>query len=288
MPDTLIPPALAVVVFGLLASLGWGVADFSGGFTSRRGPVLGVLLGSQVASLVVGLPILAASHEPAMQPTDMLIGIAGGTLGAAGLAFLYRGLAVGRMGVVAPVAAVLTATLPVAFGFLTEGLPSIPAIVGIGCAVVGVVLVSRAPSAPDGRPSGLRYAVAAGVIFATFTVSANYLSEGLIVAPVIVIRLTSVLTITGWILLRRQPWRVTRGLWPALAAIGVIDMAATAAYLAAIAIGPLAYAAILASLYPVVTTILATIVLRERVSPVHAVGILAAAAAVVLIAGASA
>ena len=288
MPDPLIPASLTVVILGLLASLGWGIADFSGGLTSRRGPVLGVLLGSQIASLLIGLPVLAATREPSLQPTDILIGIAGGPLGAAGLAFLYRGLAVGRMGVVAPVAAVLTATLPVGFGFLTEGVPSFVAIAGIGCAVVSVVLVSRAPSAPDGRPSGLRYAVAAGVIFAAFTISANYLSDGLIVAPVILIRVTSVLTICGWLVLRRQPWRVPRGLWPALAAIGVMDMAATAAYLGAIGIGPLAFAAILASLYPVVTTILATVVLRERVSPVHAVGILAAAAAVVLIAGASA
>jgi drug/metabolite transporter (DMT)-like permease len=288
MPDPIVPASLAVVVLGLLASLGWGVADFGGGFTSRRGPLLGVLLGSQVASLLVGIPILLATREPSLRPTDVLIGIAGGLLGAAGLAFLYRGLAVGRMGVVAPVAAVLTATLPVGFGFLTEGLPSLAAAIGIGCAVLSVVLVSRAPSAPDRRPSGLPYAVAAGVTFAAFTVSASYLSDGLIMSPVIVIRITSVLTITAWLVVRRQPWRVPRGLWPALLAIGVLDMAATAAYLGAIAIGPLAFAAILASLYPVVTTILATVVLRERISPVHALGILAAAAAVVLIAGATA
>jgi drug/metabolite transporter (DMT)-like permease len=81
---------------------------------------------------------------------------------------------------------------------------------------------------------------------------------------------------------------VARPLWPALVVVGVIDMAATVAYLTAIDIGPLAIAAILASLYPVVTTILAAFILRERISPIHAVGILAAGAAVVLIAGASA
>jgi drug/metabolite transporter (DMT)-like permease len=98
----------------------------------------------------------------------------------------------------------------------------------------------------------------------------------------------SVLTIAGWLVIRRPPWRVARGLWPALVVVGVLDMSATAAYLSAIAIGPLAIAAILAALYPVVTTILAALVLRERISRVHAVGIAAAGAAVVLIAGASA
>lgn len=276
------------MILGLLASLGWGVADFGGGLASRRGALLGVLLGSQIASLAIGVPILALGGEPAMQPLDLVISIAGGGLGAAGLALLYRGLSLGRMGVVAPVAAVLTATLPVLFGFVTEGVPSNLAIGGIGCAVVSVVLVSRAPAAPDGRPSGIWYAIGAGVIFAAFTISASGLSDGLIMSPVVVIRVVSVLSITAWILTRRAEWRVPRRLWPALLVIGVLDMAATASYLASISIGPLAIAAILASLYPVITAILAAVVLRERVTALHAVGIVAAAAAVVLIAGATA
>lgn len=288
MPDALIPPALAVIVFGLLASLGWGVADFGGGLTSRRAPVLGVLLWSQVASLTVGVPILALSGEPAMQPADVVIALVGGSFGAAGLALLYRGLSTGRMGVVAPVAAVITATLPVVFGFITEGVPSWLAVAGIGFAVISVVLVSRAPAQPDGRPSGLKFAIGAGVVFASFTILAAQFSEGLVVSPVVLIRVASILSITAWIVARRESWRVPLSLAPALLGVGVIDMAATASYLSAIAIGPLAIAAILASLYPVITTILAAVVLRERIRPVHAVGILAAGAAVVLIAGASA
>jgi drug/metabolite transporter (DMT)-like permease len=288
MPDTLIPSTVAVVGLSLLASVGWGVADFGGGLTSRRAPVLGVLFWSQVASLVVGVPILLLAHEPAMRSEDLAISVAGGILGAVGLSFLYRGLAVGRMGVVAPVAAVLTATLPVAYGFLTEGLPSTVAVLGILLAAVSVVLVSRSPEDSGGRPSGVWYAIAAGCTFGMFTIAANGLADDLIVTPVVLIRFTSILTVATWILARRQPWRVSRRLWPALLIVGVVDMSATASYLSAIAIGPLAIAAILASLYPVVTTILAAAVLRERISPVHAVGILAAGVAVVLIAGASA
>ena len=288
VPDVLIPPTLAVVALGLLASLGWGVADFGGGLTSRRAPVLGVLLGSQLASLAVGLPILALRPEPAMQPLDVAISVLGGLLGASGLAFLYHGLSTGRMGVVAPVAAVLTAALPVLFGFATEGVPSVLAIAGIAVAVLSVILVSRSPDTGDGRPSGLVYGLVAGTIFGAFTISASYLSDDVVLSPVIVIRVASVTFLTTWILVRRATWRVPRGRWPALVAVGVIDMAATAMYLSAIAIGPLAIAAILASLYPVVTTILAAAVLRERVSLVHALGILAAGAAVVLIAGATA
>ena len=107
MPDALVPASLAVVVLGLLASLGWGVADFGGGLASRRAPVLGVLMWSQVASLIVAIPILLAGHEPAMRDLDIVVSLGGGVLGALGLALLYRGLSVGRMGVVAPVAAAL-------------------------------------------------------------------------------------------------------------------------------------------------------------------------------------
>jgi drug/metabolite transporter (DMT)-like permease len=282
------PPAVAVVVLGLLAALGWGLSDFGGGLAGRRAPVLGVLLGSQVASLVVGIPIVALAGEPAMRPLDVAIAVGGGVLGATGLALLYRGLSVGRMGVVAPVAAVLTATLPVGFGFLTEGLPSIVAILGVAVAAISVVLVSRAPASPDGRPTGLWYGLAAGAVFGFFTISASQLAEDVIFTPTVVIRMASITVVATWILVRRQPWRIDRRLWPALFAIGVVDMSATASYLSAISVGPLAIAAILAALYPVVTTIMAALVLRERISLVNAAGIAAAGLAVVFIAGASA
>jgi drug/metabolite transporter (DMT)-like permease len=289
MPESLIPPTLVVVILGLLASLGWGAADFGGGWASRGAPVLGVLGVSQATSLLVGLPILATSTEPAMTTTDLVIAIGAGLLSVLGLGLLYHGLAIGRMGVVAPVAAVLTATLPIVFGFVTEGIPSGFAIAGIVLAIVSVVLVSRAPAAPgDDRPSGLGFALAAGTMFGSFAIGASFLGDGLVVSPTIVIRIASVTVIVALLLLRRDLWRVPRRLWPALFAVGVVDMLASASYLGAISIGPLAIAAVLAALYPVVTTVLATVVLRERVTAGHAIGIVAAAGAVVLIAGARA
>jgi drug/metabolite transporter (DMT)-like permease len=287
VPDLPIPPALAVVVLSSLASIGWGFSDFGGGVTSRRAPVLGVLGGSQAASLLVGVPLLLAAHEPAMRPGDFAISVVGGILGSSGLVLLYRGLSAGRMAVVAPVAAVLTAAIPVAFGFITEGLPSVVALVGIGVAVVSVILVSQPSEDADGRPSGLPYAVGAGTLFGLFTVLVSRLDDAFILSPLIVIRVASIAMIGAWIVIRRPAWRVPRRLWPALLAIGLGDMAATASYLLAIAVGPLAIAAILSSLYPVVTTLLAALILRERVTPAHAAGIVAAGVAVALISGAA-
>jgi drug/metabolite transporter (DMT)-like permease len=288
MPESLIPPSIAVIALSLLAALGWGVGDFGGGLASRYAPVLGVLLWSQVASLVVGVPLLLVSHEPAMLAQDILIGLAGGALGGGGLSMLYRGLSTGRMGVVAPIAAVITSGLPVLFGFALEGMPSVLALAGIACAVASVVLVSRAPAEASERPSGVGYAVAAGAMFGTFTILMSQLSDGLVVTPVVLVRFASIATVAALVVLGRAPWRVPRRLVPALFAVGVMDMSATALYVAAIAIGPLAIAAILSSLYPVLTTLLAAVVLRERMTGVHAIGIVAAAAAIVLIAGAGA
>jgi drug/metabolite transporter (DMT)-like permease len=286
VPDPLVPPTLLVVVLGLLASIGWGVGDFGGGLTSRWAPVLGVLFTSQLASLVVAGPLFVIAGERPMSADDLLLSGLGGVFGASGLALLYRGLSIGRMGVVMPIAAVITAAMPVAFGFVTEGIPAALAIAGIVLAAVGVVLVSLSPGSTEGGRSGIAYGVATGVMFGMFPIVTSGISDDLLVGPVVVVRLASIVTVAAAILLARISWRVPRRLWPAMVGIGVADMLATTAYLAAIAIGPLAIAASLTSLSNVVTVLLAALVLRERITPVHAVGIAAAATAVVLIAAA--
>jgi drug/metabolite transporter (DMT)-like permease len=287
MPE-LIPASLVVVVLGLLASFGWGVGDFGGGLASRASPVLGVLLTSQVASLIVGVPLLLLAAEAPMNLSDLVLAAIGGALGASGLALLYRGLSVGRMGVVMPIAAMLTAALPVGYGLVTQGRPPDLAILGIVFAVVGIVLVSLSPRPVDGRPSGLWYGVVTGLIFGFFPIVMNGISDDVLVGPVVMVRIASVATVAAAIVVGRQRWRVPRRLWPAMLGIGLADMLATVAYLAAIGVGPLAIAAILTSLSNVVTVILAAVVLRERITPIHAVGIVAAGVAVMLIAGSGA
>ena len=284
MPDPVLPPTLLVVAFGMLASLGWGLADFGGGLTSRSAPVVGVLFISQATSLVLAVPLLFAAGESTVRPMDIVLAALGGICTSTGLGLLYYALSVGRMGVVMPVAAVITAVLPVAWGFVTEGVPPILAILGIVCAAGSVVLVSRSSGDVDGRPSGFWLGVLTGLVFGVFPIVTNGISDDLLVAPVVIVRVASVLSIATLLLVRRPAWRVPRRLLPALVAIGVVDLVATAAYLASIAVGPLAVAATLTSLSNVVTVVLAALVLRERISPIQAVGIAAAGLAVVLIA----
>ncbi|HSL97313.1 MAG TPA: DMT family transporter [Candidatus Deferrimicrobiaceae bacterium] len=295
MPDALLPPSLAVVVLGLLASIGWGISDFGGGLASRRAPVLGVLCLTQAAGIALALPLLVLRGEPAMTTQDLVISIAGGAGAAAGLGLLYRGLSIGRMGVVAPVAGVLTAAVPVGFGIAIQGTPPLGAIVGIGLAVVSVILVSRVPASADGAAgaagsvrSGFVMGLGAGIGFGLFAVFASQLSEGRFLGPIIVIRTTAVVFVVAAAAASRGSLRVPRRLWPAMVGIGGVDMIATTLYLAAIEIGPLAIAAVLTALYPVVTVLLAAIVLRERITALHGLGIGLAALAIALIAGATA
>ncbi|NJD29776.1 MAG: DMT family transporter [Chloroflexi bacterium] len=288
MLEGLLPPSLAVVALGLLASLGWGISDFGGGLASRHAPVLGVLCVSQAAGLVLALPLLAVRAEPAMSSQDLLIAIAGGAGAAAGLGLLYRGLSLGRMGVVAPVAGVLTAAVPVGFGIAVQGTPPPGAVLGIALAVVAVVLVSRVPgddtaASRGSARSGFLMGLGAGVGFGLFAIFASQLSDGLFVGPVIVIRAMAVTFVVVAALLGRRSLRVPRRLVPALVGVGGVDMTATALYLAAIEIGPLAIAAVLTGLYPVVTVLLAALVLRERITVMHGIGIALAGLAITLI-----
>src|SRR4051812_21318495 len=131
----------SVVVFGLLSAAAWGSADFGGGLTTRRATLYGVVLLSQVTGMAVAFVLALVRGEPPPAPADTRWAVLAGVLGANGIAGLYSGLAVGRMGVVAPVTGVLAAVVPVAAGIALEGLPPGIVVAGIVLAIVAVVLV---------------------------------------------------------------------------------------------------------------------------------------------------
>jgi drug/metabolite transporter (DMT)-like permease len=291
------PSSLAVIVLGLTSSIVWGISDFIGGITSRRAPLLGVLLVSQVIGLAIAFPVALARSEPGLVPPDVGWSVLSGVVGAVGVGCLYRGLAVGRMGVVAPITGVLVAVIPSVAGMVLDGLPSAAVVIGIVLAIGSVALVARVPGEAaddEGRPpdavvrsSGLAWGIAAGLLLGAFTVTFSRVTDGLVFGPLALMKAVEAAAFLGAIVLGRQAWRVPRGLWPAVAVIGVLDMGATATYLAATQAGPLEVAGVLSGLYPVVTVILAAIVIRERVTGVHAVGIVGAGVAIALIASGS-
>jgi drug/metabolite transporter (DMT)-like permease len=275
-------------VLGLLSALTWGSGDFAGGLLSRRAPVLGVVAGSQLVGTIAALILAAARSEPVPHGTDLAWAVAAGTMGVIGITSLYRGLAVGRMGVVAPATGVLAAVVPVVAGFVLQGVPRTEAVAGIGVALVAVVLVTRAPGHDDGRRSGIEWGLLAGIGIGGFNTCVGQLSGAGAFGPLVIIRLVEAAILVATIVSGRRAWRIPRGLLGPLVAVGLLDMGGNGAFILAVQAGQLAIAAMLSSLYPVVTVLLAIVVLRERVTRAHVAGIALTGLAIGLIAAGTA
>lgn len=275
-------------MFGLVSAASWGAGDFGGGLASRRAPVLGVVLISQFVGMSMALGLALVRGESAPLTADLGWSVAGGIAGGIGIASLYRALAVGRMAVVAPVTAVLAACIPVTVGFVTHGLPGPIVLAGMALAIVAVVLVSRVHDDSEGRSRGIGLALLAGAGFGLFGVCIGQLSAGHVFGPLALVRATEAVMIAGLIVATRSRWRPPRDLILAIVSVGVLDMMGNGAYILSAQAGSLAVASVLSSLYPVTTVLLATIILRERVTRIHALGIGLAVVAVALIAAGSA
>jgi drug/metabolite transporter (DMT)-like permease len=270
------------VVFGLAAAAAWGAGDFGGGLASRRVPVYGVVLVSQATGLVMCVAAAMILGEAFPTGNDLLVCAIGGVLGAFGITMLYRGLAIGRMGIVAPVTGVLAAVIPVVAGFVIEGVPPPLVIVGIVIAVVAVILVSRVADETGSR-AGLTEALTGGTAIGLFGVAISQLSPGDVFGDLAVIRLVQGVLVAAAVLVMRAAWQPGRSLLLPLILIGVLDTAGNGFYLAAVQTGQLAIASVLSAMYPVATVVLAAVVLREPVTRDHSIGILLAGVAIALI-----
>jgi drug/metabolite transporter (DMT)-like permease len=274
---------MLTVVLGLASAAAWGAADFGGGLTGRRAPVMGVLAAAQAIGAGAALLIMILRGDAPPTFHDATWAVAAGVCGAVGLAALYRGLAGGRMGIVAPVTGVLAAAIPVVVGIALAGLPGPLRIVGFGLGIAAVILVSSADDGSTGR-RGLGLALGAGTALGLYNVAISRASPAGTFGVLVVSRLTATLVVILLARAGRSPTRLAPRVLPAAAVVGLLDMAGNAAFIVAAQVGRLDVAGLLSSLYPVSTVILAVVFLGERVTRAHAAGILVAGAAVALIA----
>lgn len=266
------------IVLALFSSLIWGTADFGGGlFTRRIHPIKTVAL-SQLGGLVaIGLVwgVLLASGATSV-PTGPTIwwGIAAGVAGSLGLVCFYAALALGSMGVVSPIAA-MGALVPVVIGVLGGEHLGLVTGLGVALALVGVVLASGPELGGGVSRLPLLLAVLAALGFGLVLVLLHRASTGGVVPALLVMRLASVLVLFGiWAIRRRQlpDGQVRRRDLPGLALVGCGDLAANGLFAAASGLGMLAIVSMLGSLYPVVTIVLAAVLLHERLRPVQWIG----------------
>jgi drug/metabolite transporter (DMT)-like permease len=280
-------------LLALLSSVLWGFSDFLGGTASRRLPVLSVLGLSQLAALVLLVPVAAATGALDAPSSYALPAAVAGLVGIAALGMFYRALSIGTMGVVAPVAA-LGVAVPVVVGLARGESPSTLQLVGIVVAVVGVVLASgpELSGRGAGGATALLLAAGAAVGFGVVLLLVAVASEGdggAVVMTLLTMRLTSV-TAIGLVLLAVRPrrlWQLNMG-WADLrliVAIGVFDVGANGTYAIASRSSLVSVASVLASLYPVVTALLAFRVHGERLTGVQVTGVAASLAGVALLAG---
>ena len=277
-------------ILALSAAAIYGTADFLGGVAARRTSALAVTVLAHVvglALLVVALAVLPAAHPT---PGDLAFGAAAGALGGIGLILFYRALAAGTMSVVAPVAALFGAALPVTVGVALGEHLSAPALVGIAIAVAAVALVSREdPVDAAARPRSAAHhplvlAVLAGVAFGGFFVMLSRTHPAAGLWPLLSARVVSIVLLGGFSLVTSRSLRPTPGSRRLIVAAGVGDMVANILYLVAVRRGLVSLVAVIVALYPAATVLLAQVVLGERLRRVQVTGLALAAGAAVLLA----
>jgi drug/metabolite transporter (DMT)-like permease len=270
------------IALALGASLTWGVADFFGPLKGRTYGALRVLFYVQLGGLFAIAAVVAVRGEG---PADSaaLLAIPAAVSGTLGLYAYYRGMAVGAMSIVAPIAGI-SAIVPVTFGIVTGERPSAWQLLGIAAALGGVFLASREPG--RGGPkiaAGVGLALLAAIGFGGYFPAMHAAGDADFWWASLIFRMTSTSVILTAVAIRRPTLAIERVQIPILALIGIGDMLGNLLFAAASTSGLVSVTSVLASLYPIVTVLLARLVLNERVARAQEAGIVLTLAGVALI-----
>ncbi len=267
-------------VLAILSAVAYGSADFLGGLASRRSSPMRVVAVSQLYGLILIAVLLPFFPPDAFLVSDLLWGAAAGIVGGVGLVALYRGLSQARMGVVAPVAAGVGATIPGVFGLLSGERPSVVASAGVVVALVAIFVIGwpAGPAGNEGNPlrirdRGIPEAIIAGTGFGAFFIFLSNASVGSGIWPLLGARLGSLVLL--WLLLAALGGTVSLRdeTNPLILGAGLVDVTANALFLYATRSGLLTLVAVLSSLYPASTVLLARVVLNERLSRLQKGGV---------------
>jgi drug/metabolite transporter (DMT)-like permease len=279
-------PRVIAIVLGLAASLSWGVADFIGGMQSRRLPVVAVVLASQLSGGARAVVVVAIRGEGPPGGDWAIYAALSSIGGIVGLTAFYRALSIGAMGVVAPLSST-GAVIPVVVGIAGGDRPTMLQGAGLGLALAGVALAAReageeaAKSGPVSRGAGLALLSAVG--FGCFFVAMDRASGADVLWAVTVNRALSVSLLGAALLVIRPKLQLGARDLRTLAVVGTLDIGANGLFALAATKGLVSIVAVLSSLYPVVTVVLARLVLGERLHRVQRLGAAVALLGVALI-----
>ncbi len=318
-PAGLFSPAGETAALSLFSAAIWGTSDFVGGLAAKRIRSSAVVGISHTLSLLVLTGLALATRSALPDRASAWYGLAGGIACGSGVILLYKALALGKMGATASISGVLAALLPVVFAFFTEGLPAPRQWVGFAVAAIAIWMVAAGPTVPGAKMNsqGLLLGVAAGASFGLLFILLKLAGRGGVLWPLACSRISSASLATGIAVLGRRakvkgsapeiepPIAPGASAFPdenlagspnaslakrlswavlGLAAIaGIFDASGNSFYIMATRIGRLDIAAVLSSLYPAATILLAALLLKERTSRTQAAGMVLALVAVALI-----
>jgi drug/metabolite transporter (DMT)-like permease len=279
---------VVAVALGIGTALCWGVADFLGGIRTRRLTLAAVLLVSQFTGLAAIAAVVGVGNVEAPAAGDVAPALVAGVCQLAGIAALYRALAIGTMSVISPVSASGAAALPVVVGLATGERPGALVFTGMAAAFVGVTLASRTPDSAQGGAAsrqGLELAAVAALGFGGFYVGMDAAVDDM--EPfwaLLAARVSAGIALIAVLLVVRPRLEAPVADLPSLALIGLLDVGANACFTLGTETGLVSVVSVLASLYPVLTVVLARALLGERLVAIQTAGVAFALAGVALIA----
>jgi len=279
--------AASSVALGLAAATTWGGSDFAGGIGARRSPALLITVSGHMVTLAVLLAVCVFGVLPVPHPIEFFEGAIGGLEGSLALVLFYRALAMGAMGLTAALTGLLTALVPVLFGLWSEGLPAPLAIAGLALGCVAIWLIAHSPGHTT-PPLALLMGAISGAGFGLQLILFKLAARDGVLWALTSARIGGVLGMTAillfaWPRANGDRKRIWRGFWRIGILAGVLDTTGNLGYTLAAHTGRLDLAAMVSSLYPGFTILLAALILRERPTARQTLGMAIALASVVLL-----
>lgn len=273
------------ILYGIASSLSWGAGDFAGGLSSRKVGAYRAVLYADFFGLLL-LAVVSIFYRESFPTSKVALNsFIGGALGSCGLLILYYSLSIGQMSIAAPVSALFAALLPVIVGSITQGLPSAIQFLGFTFALAAVWLISQGDGTFHiGKLSDLKFPILAGVGFGCYFIFIHNAvgDPDSLLWPMIISRLAGTLLLLVIVLARRESLPVPRGAWTVVLINATLDLGGNFFFILASKVGRLDVAAVLSSLYPGATVILAWLILKEHISRKQVIGIVLAFAAIYL------
>lgn len=273
------------IFLGLTSALAWGAADFTGGLASRKTGAFRTAFYGELIGIAIIFVVALIIPQSFPIWSNWLLAMTAGALGTSGLLLLYHSMTKGLMSIAGPVSALLAAVLPVVVGSFTEGIPGILTWIGFAFALAAIWFISQSRAGVKDiltHISDLRLPLLAGIGFGSYFVLMHAATRASTYWPMVASRLGGILILVIFMTFRKESWRVNPAAIGIIVLNGVLDIGGNLFFILAGQVGRLDIAAVVSSLYPGSTVLLAWIILKERLSRTQWIGIAAALIAIVL------